>query len=1078
MRNIHLISASAGSGKTYSLTEQVFQAVASGVSPERIMAVTFTNKAAAELKERIHQRLVQNQGQQNGEMIEKAGFLADAYIGTVNSICARLLREFAFDAGDSPAVEILPEQETERLFRLSVSHVIGSHYDKLAGPARRLARDGTGSGYAKKPDWRDDVQRIVDLARANGLDQDSVKAMAADSIDGLKKHLGKTRTSLSSAALLKRVRQAIKDIQALDDSTKATKGALSSLRRSAHALEHDYATWADWRSLASVSAAKRSGADDYLEALREYAAQLQHHPKLHDDIEALIEGVFSCAAGALEAFASYKRINGLMDFADQESKVVQLLDSTAVRQRLAENIDLVLVDEFQDTSPIQLALFSKLAALVDQNIWVGDQKQAIYGFRGTDPELMDDVIEQLDDDQIGVLGDSYRSRPALVQFANELFVRALDGVIPAERVRLHAMRKDHSAQNEGVQSEGIQSEGIQNEAIAVWLLAGSRKEQRACALSHGIAELLRQPEKYSVVDRESEELRPIQPGDIAVLSRSNDACRAIAEGLAGYGIRASVGRGALFAQRESILALASLHLLADHDDMLALTELVQCLPEHASATSWLSELAADPEDAPQQWQQNERIRQLLDVNVTDQSPLELFECVSDILGLEEYAFRCSDPAQVLANIEALARLAGEYQDACKARHEAATLPGMIYWLGQQDDPGMPEGRGEQTVQVVTYHRSKGLEWPLVILNNLDSQSRFSAFGVAVTPADHFDPTRPLAGRGIRFWPEPFNGKDLPFGEAIESSDEYAKAAMREEQERQRVMYVGMTRARDYLIHAIPYYTRKKTGDPEIHCDWLHSLIPGGDGVVLPEPGDDPCAIRIGKQQFACLMEVIGEDESPEPVDMETTAWFMPETADPQDYEPYRLSPSNNPLSEAQTGRVQTVMLDSIGETIKVHRGIEMNLLGEAVHRFLAADDLCRQMDVRKCMADRLLNRWSPDSGLGADQLIAISDSFHQWVAGNWPNGRLLKEWPVRLKEGNRVAHGWIDALIETDEGYVLVDHKTIGADIDVCMDRVKEYAGQLALYQRAIQAATGKPVLDSLIHLPLQGSMVRVVYDG
>jgi len=1066
MHNIHLISASAGSGKTYSLTEKVFEAVASGIAPERIMAVTFTNKAAAELKQRIRQRLVQPSNGQHGDqeegMREQAGSLSDAYIGTVNSICARLLREFAFESGDSPAIDIMPEQETARLFRLSISHVIDRHYDLLSGPARRLGRDGSGSGYAKKPDWQDDVQRIVDLARANGLGQAAIKGLAVDSFTGLKQHLGERRKKLSSASLLKRVRQAIEDIQILEDATKTTNGALSTLRRNAHALDRGYATWADWRTLAGISAGKRSGADDCLEPVREYAAQLQHHPLLHKDIETLIDGVFSCASEAMQAFALYKRSNGLMDFTDQESKVLELLDSDYVRQRLSERIDLVLVDEFQDTSPIQLALFSKLATLVERNIWVGDQKQAIFGFRGTDPELMDEVIAQLNDNQIGVLGDSYRSRPELVRFANEVFTRALNGLIPAERVRLNAKRS---------------SQAEQSEAVNVWLLAGGRKEQRSAALAHGIAELLREPEKQLVADPDNGQLKPVKAGDIAVLCRSNDACSEIAESLAQYGIRASVGRGVLFAQTESIVALAGLRLLADHDDRLALTELAACLPEHASSASWLTELAENPKHAPKQWCQDKRISQLLNVQVGEQSPLELFECVSEILRLEGYAFRCPNPAQVLANIEALAVLVGGYQDTCKARHEAATLPGLIHWLGQQDDPGMPEGHGDQTVQLITYHRSKGLEWPVVILNDLDVPSRFSAFGVSVVQADCFDPAAPLAGRDIRFWPEPFKGKDLPFGDAIEASPEYAAARQREDQERQRLMYVGMTRARDYLVHAIPYFTRKKNAVPEVHSAWLDALIPGEDGMVLPEPGDDPCAISIGKQQFACRMEVVGEDESPEPVDMETTAWFMPATVDPQDYEPYRMSPSGSLLSEQQIGKVQTVMLDSIGETIKVHRGIEMNLLGEAVHRFLAADDSCREVDGRRCMADRLLNRWSPDSGLSVDQLMAISDSFHQWVSESWPNGRLLKEWPVRLKEGNRVAHGWIDALIETDDGYVLVDHKTIGADIEVCMDRVKEYAGQLALYSRAIQAATGKPVLDSLIHLPLQGSMVRVAYD-
>jgi len=1066
MRNIHLISASAGSGKTYSLTEKVFEAVKSGIAPERIMAVTFTNKAAAELKQRIRQRLVQPADGESGAKVDvmrdQAGTLADAYIGTVNSICARLLREFAFEAGDSPAIDIMPEQETARLFRLSVSHVIGRYYDRLSGSARRLGRDGSGSGYAQKPDWQDDVQDIVDLARANGLDQAAVKAMAADSFAGLKQHLGKRRKHLSNATLLKQVRQAIADIQTLDDATGTTKGALSTLRRNAHALDRGYATWADWRALAAIGAGKRSGADNCLEPVREYAAQLQHHPKLHEDIETLIDGVFSCASEAMDAFATYKRSNGLMDFADQESKVLELLGSDYVRQRLSERIDLVLVDEFQDTSPIQLALFSKLAALVHRNIWVGDQKQAIFGFRGTDPKLMDEVIAQLDDDQIGVLGDSYRSRPELVRYTNEVFVRALDGMIPAERVRLNAKRGSHPKQSE---------------AMNVWLLAGGRKDQRSAALAHGIAELLRTPEKLLVADRETGELNPVKAGDIAVLCRSNKACREIAEALAQYGIRASVGRGELFAQTEAIVALAGLRLLTDGDDRLALTELVACLPEHASSESWLTELAENPEQAPNRWRQDRRIKQLLDVQVGEQSPLELFERACEILRLESYAFRCANPAQVLANVEALAELVGAYQDACKARHEAATLPGLIHWLGQQEDPGIPEGHGDQTVQLITYHRSKGLEWPMVILNDLDSTSRFSAFGVSVVQADCFDPANPLAGRGVRFWPEPFNGKDLPFGEAIEASPEYAAAREREEQERQRLMYVGMTRARDYLVHAVPYYTRKKNAVPERHSEWLDALIPTETAIKLPEVGDDPSQIMIADQSFSCQMEVWDEDASIEPVDSVQESWFTPEEAAAV-YPSFRIAPSGYQLSDAQIGSVRTTLCDRLGEDTQVQHGIEMNRLGEAIHRFIAADYDKRTKDERQGLAQQLINRWSPESGVDVDRLIAMSRLFHQWAASRWPDARLLKEWPVRMRVEDQAAHGWIDALVETESGYILIDHKSIRADIDQCLERVKDYAGQLSLYAEAITAATGKPVLETIIHLPLQGYAVRVEFDG
>ena len=116
--------------------------------------------------------------------------------------------------------------------------------------------------------------------------------------------------------------------------------------------------------------------------------------ELFEDISAMIRTVFSCAADSLETYAQYKRNFGLVDFVDQERNVLDLLNSSEnFRKLLSERLEKVMVDEFQDTSPIQLALFIKLNECAQNgSIWVGDPKQSIYGFRGTDPELMASAI--------------------------------------------------------------------------------------------------------------------------------------------------------------------------------------------------------------------------------------------------------------------------------------------------------------------------------------------------------------------------------------------------------------------------------------------------------------------------------------------------------------------------------------------------------------------------------------------------------------------------------------------------------------------------------------------------------------
>ncbi len=1062
MHNLKLISASAGSGKTYSLTRMVLDAVASGTAPERIMAVTFTNKAAAELTERIRQKLVQpdaevirDRGIDASQLRAQAASLSDAYIGTVNSICARLLREFAFEAGLSPSIDILPEEESDRLFLLSVSRQIGEFYPRLADPARRLGRDGSGSGFQQKPDWKKDVQQIVDLARANGLSTNDIRSMAKESLDGLIALLGPASESVSDNGLLDCLEQALAAIEAIDDQSKVTGSAIRALRRCRHAISHGYALWSDWSSMAGISAGKRSGADACLDGVRDYALRVQHHPDLHRDIETLISGVFECAAEAMDAFDAYKHANGLMDFVDQESKVLALLDHSAVCQRLRERIDLVMVDEFQDTSPIQMALFTRLSALVDRSVWVGDQKQAIYGFRGADPELMDEVIANLNDDQLDVLEHSWRSRPELVHFANRLFEQAFAGLIPPERVRLHPQRVDHQEQSS---------------ALGIWHLHGSRKSLRYAALAKGIGRLLREAEQWRIEDRESGELRSLKASDIAVLCRTNSNCAEVAEALGEEGIAASYGRGSLFAAPVCSAVLAGMRLLLDSEDTLALTELVRYLPDHAAASGWLRLLINNPENAFESWRKDTRIHALLQLKnrAADAAPAELFHDILDLFGIRDQLFAQPDPEQAMANLDAMGELVLQYQDACSSRHEGASLPGLIYWLSNLESPTEPEGRGEQTVQVCSYHRSKGLEWPLVILADLDSGPKCSPFGLHVLGAERFDPSRPLANRTIRYWPEPLSGKHLPFTGTMQQSAAWKQAASIEQAERCRLMYVGITRARDYLILTRPA-SRKLA--------WLDALAGNAEGgLALPETDEKP-VISIGDASFDCTPWQLSAEDDSQGVSVKRPSWRIPaQPLSTADHLPHSISPSSYTLPDGVVATIGRMI--ELGDPVALGQGADGARLGEAVHHFLGADHPSLGDARRQDMAACLLSDWGVDGALKPAQLIGISKRFRAWLSGQWPGAAAQREWPMQMRMNNQLVRGWIDMLVQGDAGQSIIDHKNITASLDELPERAITYAGQLYLYRQAVSRVFGSAAVETWIHFALQGRMVQVRFDG
>src|SRR5208282_1577089 len=171
-----------------------------------------------------------------------------------------------------------------------------------------------------------------------------------------------------------------------------------------------------------------------VQPVAEVAALHAAHSRLQSDAQFYLQQIFNLAADSLAAYAERKRQLGAVDFADQERTLLDILDNPQVGETLRDELDLLMVDEFQDTSPIQLALFLKLARLAKHVVWVGDVKQAIYGFRGGDAALMAAVLNGLPalKGEKETLPDSWRSRPALVHFVNQIFGGVFEGLTPTD----------------------------------------------------------------------------------------------------------------------------------------------------------------------------------------------------------------------------------------------------------------------------------------------------------------------------------------------------------------------------------------------------------------------------------------------------------------------------------------------------------------------------------------------------------------------------------------------------------------------------------------------------------------------
>lgn len=1053
---IRLISASAGSGKTHRLVNELEEAITrekDPVRPEGIIATTFTVKAAAELRERVRSRLLE------AGHVDKAHRLGAARIGTVNAVCGQLVTDFALELGVSPETQVLDEAAAEEAFGHALSETLGvvREEDDPAGAAiggAAAALTELGERWHEL-NWRRDVQTIASRARANALTPDMVRASAPRSVEGLLRCFGPADSSGKPLELaLERALAAFRP--APHDDTKTTAELITLARKAHTALKAGQRlSWWDWAKLAASQPAKGSVA--LYEPVRQAARGHERHPGLRDDVRRCIELVFDLAAQALESYQRHKREWGLMDFVDQEVLALKLLRTPAVQEMLREQVDLVLVDEFQDTSPLQLDIFLALSRLAPSSVWVGDQKQAIFGFRGTDPALMDAALsalvrrggERVED----ILRYSWRSRPELVRLTSAVFAPAFAGHgIAAERVRLEpAPEIDEDPHTLGPVVEG-------------WRLGGSKKDEVAAALAAAVGQLVGDREAR-VRDVLTNKVRPVLAGDIAILCRSHANCERVTRALEAAGISAVRPRQGLTSTPEARIILAALQLWVDPRQPLAAAELGRLLASPADGDAWLGAVLDSPGGAYAMQPELERIalaRQRLPLA----GPLEAFDAVIEAVGAREACLRWGRSVQGLANLDALRTLVRRYVGTSRTDGEAATVAGLVAQLRSlgAEKKGQRDRRDEQAtpnrkdaVTVGTLHSAKGLEWPVTVLYEIDSAVEPTAFGIHLeTDRVRFDFSDPLGGRWIRYWPDPYAPqRKTALHESVRQGPEHATVTARESRETLRLLYVGWTRARDRLVLAAK--PGKLIGD-------TLGLLRDRDGSTLIVEPEAEC-IWAGRPVVAKIRSAdpeAGGSRAPEP----GSGYDAPG--------PREFPPASADIS-AVPGAGTLGKVDVVGPAPFVQGPADSAALGSAVHGFLAADRAGMDAGERLALAASLLKRWSVQGALRAEDLLAASDALRAWVEQHWPAATWHREWPVRMRQdGGTELSGYADLVLIDGENVVVVDHKFLGGTREEALDASVGYAGQIRTYAEAIAKATEKRLAGCFVHLAAQGVIAAI----
>lgn len=820
------LEASAGTGKTRVLVDRYVNLLKAGVDPAGILAITFTRKAAAEMRQRILQTLrdLAARGEiPQGRWRDLRDRLAEVAIGTIDAFCLSLLREFPLEADLDPGFELADETEVPRLAAdaldraLRICRAMARDAAEVALVFAQLGETRIRKGLAALLERRLVAPAAMSRFLASGPRDLTIEAACGRTAGRLRSILtgvggGLDRFLADGPLEHPRYGVLAYDIRRLCAADPAhAAGVLdpAMFRGIVESLRDHFLTESDTPRKAGVGAYRIEHCASKEHWRRHCEGVHTIAPQMRDAIEAfrrdlnviLSRGLLRMYQVAQKEFRRTLESHAVLDFADVLARALDLLaqmdEFAQSRYRLEARYQHVLVDEFQDTSRAQWELVSLLirswgegaglgsdAPLPPSIFIVGDRKQSIYGFRDADVAVLDEAARYIETlrperDARRSITRSFRAVPALLAFANALFA-AIE-----KTERRDSFRYDERDRFPVEPVEAAQKAGS---GPPLGLAVGEDLETCAATVAVEIARLL---VEATVRDRRTGVARAAAPGDVAVLFRSRESHREFERALEALGIPTYVYKGLGFFDADEIKdVVALLGYLAEPMSGLRAAAFLRSRLVRISDRA-LRALAPDIADAlmaptppPSLDALDEEDRGVLALaresvarwlSLVDRiPPAELLDAV---LAESAYAYELRGPRllQARENLKKIRSLIRRIQN-----RGYATLGRIADHLDRLSvgDESNAVIDAIDAVNLMTVHAAKGLEFPIVFVVNLARGTGGPRPPVRVVPDD---------GSG-RAW--------VSIGDFQSRADEDLQD--REREETKRLLYVAVTRARDRL----------------------------------------------------------------------------------------------------------------------------------------------------------------------------------------------------------------------------------------------------------------------------------------
>jgi ATP-dependent exoDNAse (exonuclease V) beta subunit len=1161
-----VVEAAAGTGKTTELVKRAVRLLETdtAASIEQIVAVTFSEKAAGELKLRLREELERHRiratpGTPEAQALERAvQRFEEAHVSTIHGFCADLLRERPVEARIDPSFEVLTEGQSERLFDEAFADWI---QERLEDPGEGLRRALRRIRWRVMPDEEDEgpIGRVRSAAlellqwrdhphewtRPPGFHRE--REMDA-LLDALKTFATITDAPIDRQELLYKktapLRRAHKEIDQLRsrgmpdyDGWEARLCALAS-------RVYELRTGQNKRGHYS-KAVSREAACEARDMLLDGIVRFRDHADA--DVAALLHREL---ASCIEGFVARKARAGALDFLDLLIRARDLVrDVPEVRREFQTRFRFILVDEFQDTDPLQAELLWMLAAEEPPRFAgaalelpirpgglfiVGDPKQSIYRFRRADVGVYRRVCQRLIEGGAKrvTLQTSFRSTPHIQRAVNAAFsplMKGDDETLQADYVALLPFRPQPTDRPSVVALPVPRPYGV----------SGITATAIGHSLPEAVGEFVRwlvQSSGWQLTDAHGG-LRPIAAGDVCLLFRrfvdyQDDVTHAYVQALESRGLPHLLVGGKAFHEREEVDALRTAVVAIERpDDALSVFATLrgpffaigeeEMLAWHALGHGFRPyDVPADVPDALAPLA--EALRGLADLH-RKRNYCPVAETIGRLLELTRahagfILWRGGE--QVLANVLQIQELARQYEaeGGLSFRGFVDELRAAAARSQTPEAPILEEGT--EGVRIMTVHKAKGLEFPVVILADIGCKLN------RAYAQRHLDSARGLAAINLAGW----TPLDLSERNDLEIGRDRAEAV--------RLAYVAATRARDVLV--IP-----AVGDAPFEKGWVSPLAgaiyPGGLGsspgvtagvpafsgrdTVLERPRDegpglgtmkpgayvftdpvthdpysvvwwDPLALdRRGDERRGLRREdLITKDARKEDVEADRDRYLTwrarrdairERAATPSMHvmtatewaKSFAPEPAEEAEPEAATG---LPLFDTVASTLPPPRTASVTIedasvadprpsgrrFGVLVHALLAAaplDASAEQLANLAALHARVLGATDAEREVAAAVVArALAHPLLRAAqAASARGGRCRREAPITIRDGDRLIDGQIDLAYEDGHGWVVVDFKT-----DAELGAAEEaYRRQVALYADALSRITGRPARATILRV-------------